>query len=48
MYASDYPHGEGWFPESATTVLGWNMPPGRKRKLFWDNEVRFYALCGLA
>jgi len=48
MYASDYPHGESWFPESATTVLGWNMPPARKRKLFWDNAVRFYARCGLA
>jgi len=48
MYASDYPHGESWFPESATTVLGWNMRPERKRKLFWDNAVRFYARCGLA
>jgi predicted TIM-barrel fold metal-dependent hydrolase len=48
MYASDYPHGESWFPESATTVLGWNMPPARKRKLFWGNAVRFYARCGLA
>jgi uncharacterized protein len=48
MYASDYPHGESWFPESATTVLGWKMPAERKRKLFWDNAVRFYARCGLA
>lgn len=48
MYASDYPHGESWFPESATTVLGWNMPAKRKGKLFWDNAVRFYARSGLA
>ena len=48
MYASDYPHGESWFPESATTVLGWNMMAERKRKLFWDNAVRFYTRCGLA
>jgi predicted TIM-barrel fold metal-dependent hydrolase len=48
MYASDYPHAESWFPESATTVLGWNMPSERKRKLFWDNAVRFYARSGLA
>src|SRR6516165_8787132 len=48
MYASDYPHGESWFPESATTVLGWDMLAERKRKLFWDNAVRFYARCGLA
>ena len=48
MYASDYPHGESWFPESVSTVLDWDMPAERKRKLFWDNAVRFYARCGLA
>jgi len=47
MYASDYPHGESHFPESVDTVLGWDMKPERKRKLFWDNAVRFYARCGL-
>jgi hypothetical protein len=24
-------------------VLGWAMDTERKRKLFWDNAVRFYA-----
>lgn len=43
MYASDYPHGESWFPKSVETVLGWDLPPAAKRKLFWDNAVRFYA-----
>jgi predicted TIM-barrel fold metal-dependent hydrolase len=43
MYASDYPHGESWFPKSVETVLGWDLPPSAKRKLFWDNAVRFYA-----
>ena len=47
MYASDYPHGESWFPNSVKTVLGWEMSETRKRKLFWDNAVRFYARCGL-
>ena len=48
MYASDYPHGESAFPESTNIVLGWkNMSEERKRKLFWDNPVRFYARCGL-
>jgi len=28
-------------------VLGWEMAPARKRKLFWDNAVRFYARAGL-
>ena len=45
MYASDYPHGESWFPNSVTTVLGWEMSESRKRKLFWDNAMRFYARC---
>jgi hypothetical protein len=43
MYASDYPHGESHFPESASIVLDWEMDTERKRKLFWDNAVRFYA-----
>jgi hypothetical protein len=43
MYASDYPHGESHFPESVSLVLGWDMDTARKRKLFWDNAVRFYA-----
>jgi predicted TIM-barrel fold metal-dependent hydrolase len=47
MYASDYPHGESWFPISAETVLAWDMATERKRKLFWDNAVRLYARCGL-
>jgi predicted TIM-barrel fold metal-dependent hydrolase len=42
MYASDYPHGESWYPISVETVMAWEMPPERKRKLFWDNAVNFY------
>lgn len=48
MYASDYPHGESWFPKSVETVLGWKMSDERKRKLFWDNAVRFYARADLS
>jgi predicted TIM-barrel fold metal-dependent hydrolase len=48
MYASDYPPGESPFPEGTNTVLGWkSMSETRKRKLFWDNAVRFYARSGL-
>ncbi len=43
MYASDYPHGESHFPQSVSLVLDWAMDPARKRKLLWDNAVRFYA-----
>ncbi len=46
MYASDYPHGESHFPHSVETVLGWNMAQARKRTLFWDNAVKFYARSG--
>jgi predicted TIM-barrel fold metal-dependent hydrolase len=47
MYASDYPHGESHFPKSVEIVLGWDMAEARKRTLFWENAVRFYARCGL-
>jgi predicted TIM-barrel fold metal-dependent hydrolase len=43
MYASDYPHGESHFPESVSLVLDWEMDAERKRKLLWDNAIRFYA-----
>jgi predicted TIM-barrel fold metal-dependent hydrolase len=43
MYASDYPHGESHFPESAGLVTAWNMDEERKRKLLWANAARFYA-----
>ncbi len=42
MYASDYPHGESWFPKSVDTVMAWDLPERQKRKLFWDNALRFY------
>ena len=48
MYASDYPHGESHFPKSVETVMGWDMPEARKRKLFWDNAVKLYARCWLS
>ncbi len=43
MYASDYPHGESWFPKSAETVMQWELPDTVKRKLLWDNALAFYA-----
>ena len=47
MYASDYPHGESHFPQSACIVLGWDLPEPRKKKLLWDNATRLYARAGL-
>lgn len=43
MYASDYPHGESWFPKSTETVLSWDLSASVKRKLLWDNAVKYYA-----
>ena len=43
MYASDYPHRESWFPKSVETVMAWDLPESTKRKLFWDNAVRYYS-----
>ena len=42
MYASDYPHGESWFPKSVETVMSWNLSDDLKQKLFWENPLRFY------
>jgi len=47
MYASDYPHMECHYPDSVNDVLAWDMSEGRKRKLLWDNAVKFYARSGL-
>jgi len=43
MYASDYPHRESWFPKAVETVMAWDLPYDIKRKLFWDNAVKYYA-----
>lgn len=47
MYASDYPHGESHFPETVSLAMAWPMGEERRRKLMWDNAVRFYARAGL-
>lgn len=45
MFASDYPHGESWFPESTKTVLKWDMHgESTLKKLMWDNAARLYNL----
>ena len=42
MFGSDYPHGESWFPVSVETVLGWKLKEEDKRKIFWDNALKYY------
>lgn len=44
MFGSDYPHAESRFPESANIPLGWrSLTDEQKRKLVWDNPVRFFG-----
>jgi uncharacterized protein len=44
MWASDYPHPESMFPHSVDHFLKWDsLNDDLKRKLLWDNPVRFYG-----
>jgi len=43
MYASDYPHFECRFPNSVDYFFNWNLGDEIRRKLLWDNPVRFYG-----
>jgi predicted TIM-barrel fold metal-dependent hydrolase len=43
MYASDYPHFECRFPGSVDYFMNWTLDEELRRKLLWDNPVRFYG-----
>jgi len=44
MFGSDYPHAESRFPESVEIPCNWNrIPEASRRKLLWDNPVRFFG-----
>jgi len=43
MYGSDYPHQECRFPESVNFFLNWDLRDEIRRKMFWENPVRFYG-----
>lgn len=44
MFSSDYPHAESRFPHSVDVFTGWTtLDENIKRKLLWDNAVRFYG-----
>jgi predicted TIM-barrel fold metal-dependent hydrolase len=47
MYASDYPHSESHFPESVDLFMKWDLSDDLKRKMLWDNAVKFYARAGV-
>lgn len=44
LFASDYPHWDGTFPDAVSTLADRNDIPGElKRKIFRDNPQRFYG-----
>jgi len=43
MYASDYPHFECRFPNSVDYFFGWQLSDPLRRKMLWENPVRFYG-----
>lgn len=47
MFATDYPHGESWFPKAVDSTESWDMTGARRSKLYWDNAVRFYRRASL-
>jgi predicted TIM-barrel fold metal-dependent hydrolase len=45
LYASDYPHWDGNFPETVSSLMDrTDIGEELKRKIFFDNPVRFYGI----
>jgi predicted TIM-barrel fold metal-dependent hydrolase len=49
MYASDYPHWDGEFPESTRALRSRaDLSDTARRKVLGENAVRFYGLSSLS
>jgi len=44
LFASDYPHPDHKWPETAEAMLAMPIPDSAKRKLLWNNPAAFYGL----
>lgn len=44
LFASDYPHPDHKWPETAYAMLTMPIPDSAKQKVVWDNPVAFYGL----
>ena len=45
LFASDYPHWDGQFPDAVSTLADRSdVPESLKRKIFFDNPQRFYGM----
>ena len=48
MFASDYPHGESWFPLAVDAFMDWHLEEPRRSRLLWENATRFYERAELS
>ena len=44
VVSSDYPHGDGAFPEAIHQFLGLPLNDEQRRKILWDNCAQLYAI----
>ena len=44
VVSSDYPHGDGAFPEAIQQFLGLPLNAEQRRKILWDNCARLYGI----
>ena len=44
MVATDYPHSDSDFPKATQEFFHQEMPAESRRKILWDNCVKFYGI----
>lgn len=44
LFASDYPHPDHKWPETAERMLAMPIPESARRRILWDNPAAFYGL----
>jgi predicted TIM-barrel fold metal-dependent hydrolase len=44
--SSDYPHSDSDFPKATQEFFHQEMPADSRRKILWDNCVKFYGIAG--
>ena len=44
VFSSDYPHSDSDFPKATQEFMHQEMPADSRRKILWDNCVKFYGI----
>jgi predicted TIM-barrel fold metal-dependent hydrolase len=44
VFSSDYPHSDSDFPKATQEFFHQEMPADSRRKILWDNCVKFYGI----